>query len=150
MLALCALMFFPVFIGKPLGLIFVICISGLGSVSCSGVMLLHESYYGLVFFLYCYRYVFAGIVSFLFPVRPVWYEGYLLSISFSRIQLAPHARRGAVPMTVSEWVPVLCANDEVAKSRRTGITIAYTEDMLSRERTMDCIMHYSLGDNTIY
>ena len=68
----------------------------------------------------------------------------------SRIQLAPHARRKAVPMTVSEWVPVLCANDEVAKSRRTGITIAYTEDMLSRERTMDCIMHYSLGDNTIH
>ena len=52
-------------------------------------------------------------------------------------------------MTVSEWVPVLSANDEVAKSRRTGITIVYTEDMLSRERTMDCIMHYSLGDNTI-
>ena len=54
-------------------------------------------------------------------------------------------------MTVSEWIPVLCVNDEVAKSGRTGITIAYTEDMLSRERTMDCIMHYSLiGDNTIY
>ena len=68
----------------------------------------------------------------------------------SRIQLAPHARRRAVPMTVSEWVPVLSANDEVAKSRRTGITIVYTEDMLSREKTMDCIMHYSLGDNTIY
>ena len=68
----------------------------------------------------------------------------------SRIQLAPHARRRAVPMTVSEWVPVLSANDEVAKSRRIGITIVYTEDMLSRERTMDCIMHHSLGDNTIY
>ena len=53
-------------------------------------------------------------------------------------------------MTVSECVPVLCGNDEVAKSRRTGITIAYTEDMLSRERTMDCIMHRLLGDNTIY
>ena len=57
-------------------------------------------------------------------------------------------------MTVSEWIPVLCVNDEVAKSGRTGITIAYTEDidMLSRERTMvmDCIMHRSLGDNTIY
>ena len=47
-------------------------------------------------------------------------------------------------------LPVLCVNDEVAKSGGTGITIAYTEDMLSRERTMDCIMHYSLGDNTIY
>ena len=49
-------------------------------------------------------------------------------------------------------MPVLCVNDEVAKSGSTGITIAlaYTEDMLSRERTMDCIMHYSLGDNTIY
>jgi len=45
----------------------------------------------------------------------------------SRIQLAPHARRRAVPMTVSEWVPVVCANDEVAKDRRTGITRAYTE-----------------------
>jgi len=36
----------------------------------------------------------------------------------------------------------LCANEEVAKSRRTGITSAYTQDMLYRERTMDCIMHY--------
>ena len=69
----------------------------------------------------------------------------------SRIQLAPHARRGAVPMTESDWIPVLlCENDEVAKSGSTGITIAYTADMLSRERTMDCIMHYSQGDNTIY
>jgi len=34
----------------------------------------------------------------------------------SPIQLAPHARRRGVPMTVSEWVPVLCAKDEVAKS----------------------------------
>ena len=50
-------------------------------------------------------------------------------------------------MTVSEWIPVLCVNDEVAKSGRTGITIAYTEDMLSRERTMDCIMHYSLRES---
>jgi len=54
-------------------------------------------------------------------------------------------------MTVSEWIPVLCVNDEVAKGGGTGITIAYTEDMLSRERTIiDCIMHCSLGDNTIY
>ena len=68
----------------------------------------------------------------------------------SRIQLAPHARRRAVPMTVSEWVPVLCADDEVAKSGRTGMTTAYTEDMLSRERTMDCTMHRLLGENTIY
>ena len=45
-------------------------------------------------------------------------------------------------MTVSEWEPVICANDEVAKSGDTGITRAYTQDMLSRERTMDCIMHY--------
>ena len=67
----------------------------------------------------------------------------------SRIQLAPHARRKAVPMTVSEWVPVLCANDEVAKSGRTGMITAYTEDKLSRERTMDCIMHRLLGENTI-
>ena len=48
-------------------------------------------------------------------------------------------------MTESEWIPVLCVNDEVAKSGGTGITIAYTEDMLSRERTMDCIMHCLLG-----
>ncbi len=45
---------------------------------------------------------------------------------------------------------ILCANDEVAKSRRTGITTAYTEDMLSRERTMDCILHSFLGDDEIY
>jgi len=38
-------------------------------------------------------------------------------------------------------MPVLCANDEVTKSGRTGIITAYTEDMLSRERTIDCIMH---------
>ena len=35
---------------------------------------------------------------------------------WSRIQLAPHARRRAVPMTESEWMPVLCVNDKVAKS----------------------------------
>ena len=61
----------------------------------------------------------------------------------SRIQLAPHARharRRGVQKTVSERMPVLCADDEVAKYRRTGITTAYTEDMLSRERTMDCII----------
>ena len=34
----------------------------------------------------------------------------------SRIQLAPHARRRGVPMTESEWMPVLCVNDKVAKS----------------------------------
>ena len=75
---------------------------------------------------------------------------WLASFEVSRIQLAPHARRRAVPMTVSEWVPVLCADDEVAKSGRTGMTTAYTEDMLSRERTMDCTMHRLLGENTIY
>ena len=37
-------------------------------------------------------------------------------------------------------MPVLCANDEVAKSSRTGITTVYTEGMLSRVRTMDCII----------
>jgi len=68
----------------------------------------------------------------------------------SRIQHAPHARRRAVPITGSGWIPVLCEKDEVAKSGDTGITNAYTDDMLSRERTMDCIMHCSLGDNTIY
>ena len=53
-------------------------------------------------------------------------------------------------MTESKWMAVLCVNDEVATGGSTGITIAYTVDMLSRERTMDCIMHNSLGDNTIY
>ena len=44
--------------------------------------------------------------------------------------------RRAVPTTESERVPVKsCANDEVAKCGRTGITIAYTENMLCRERT---------------
>ena len=54
-------------------------------------------------------------------------------------------------MTVSERTPVLCMCDEVANNGRTGITTAYAEDMLSREKTMDCIlMHRLLGDNTIY
>ena len=60
----------------------------------------------------------------------------------SRIQLAPHARRRDVPMIVSERMPASYTDDEVANNGSTGITIAYTEDMLSRERTMDCIMHY--------
>ena len=68
----------------------------------------------------------------------------------SRIQLAPHARRKAVLITESGRIPVLGQSDEVAKSGDTVITNAYTDDMLSRERTMDCIMHCSLGDNTIY
>ena len=70
----------------------------------------------------------------------------------SPIQLAPYARRRGVllPKTVSERMPVLCTNDEVAKSSRTGITTAYTEDVLSRWRAMDCIMHCLLGDDTIY
>jgi len=67
----------------------------------------------------------------------------------SRIQLAPHARRRAVPKTVSEWIPVVrLTGDEVAKSGRTGIMTAYTET-LSEENPMDCIMHYLLGDNII-
>ena len=56
-------------------------------------------------------------------------------VSPNQVLLAPLARRRAVPMTESEWVPVVCANDKVAKCRRTGITRADTEDMLSRERT---------------
>jgi len=59
----------------------------------------------------------------------------------SRIQLAPHARRRDVPMIVSERMPARCTDDEVANSGRTGITTAYTEDMLSRERTMDCTIY---------
>jgi len=55
----------------------------------------------------------------------------------SRIQLAPHARRRAVPKTVSEWIPVVrLTGDEVAKSGRTGIMTAYTQNMLSRKRTL--------------
>ena len=34
-------------------------------------------------------------------------------------------------------------NDEVANRGRTAITTAYTEDMLSRERTMDCIIKHN-------
>ena len=61
-----------------------------------------------------------------------------LGISYlaSRIQLAPHARRRAVPKTVSGWIPVRLTSDEVAKSGRTGIMTAYTENMLSRKRTL--------------
>ena len=59
----------------------------------------------------------------------------------SRIQLAPHARRRDVPMIVSERVSAVCTSDVVANSGRTGITTAYTEDMLSRERTMDCTIY---------
>ena len=68
----------------------------------------------------------------------------------SRIQLAPHARRRAVLITDSGRIPVPGQSDEVAKSGDTGITNAYTDDMLSRERTMDCIMHSLLRDDTIY
>ena len=44
------------------------------------------------------------------------------------------------------WIPVPDRmNDELAKSGRTGITAAYTEDMLSRERTiMDYIIDNAL------
>jgi len=49
------------------------------------------------------------------------------SVHTSRIQLAPHARRRAVPKTVSGWIPVVrLTSDEVAKSGRTGITTAYS------------------------
>ena len=43
-------------------------------------------------------------------------------------------------------------SDEVAKSGRTCETtaFAYIQNMLSRERTMDDIMHSLLGDETIY
>ena len=39
-------------------------------------------------------------------------------------------------MIVSERMPARCTDDEVANSGRTGITTAYTEDMLSRERIL--------------
>jgi len=52
-------------------------------------------------------------------------------------------------MIVSERMPASCTGVEVANSGRTGITNAYTEDMLSRERTTDCIMHRLLGDNML-
>ena len=70
-----------------------------------------------------------------------------------RIQLAPHERRrGELYTELDVWIPVpdRMNDDVLAKSARTGITTAYTDDMLSRERIMDCIMHCSLGDNTIY
>jgi hypothetical protein len=75
-------------------------------------------------------------------------------IEFSRIQLAPHARRRGVLKTESEWMPDCRyrTNDEVARSGRTGETTAYIENqnMLTRERAMDCIMHSLLGEDTIY
>ena len=45
-------------------------------------------------------------------------------------------------------------NDELAKSGRTGITAAYTEDMLSRERTImdyiiDNALHYKTNSRVI-
>ena len=61
-----------------------------------------------------------------FRMLEIFFESASVMDQTSRIQLTPHARRRAVPMTVSEWVPVVCANDEVAKDRRTGITKAYT------------------------
>ena len=60
--------------------------------------------------------------------RKGMYKSCVLRSILSRIQLAPHARRKAVPITESGWIPALCVKDEVAKSRRTGITIAYTEE----------------------
>ena len=44
----------------------------------------------------------------------------------------------------------VCANDEVAKDRRTGITRAYTQDMLSRERTMDDGLHNALPTRRLH
>jgi len=76
---------------------------------------------------------------------------YLLGISESTITSlsdqssttrAARAAQGCTNDRVRMGPGLVCANDEVAKSRRTGITRAYTQDMLSRERTMDCIMHY--------
>ena len=66
----------------------------------------------------------------------------------SRIQLRTRAARAVQSCTddgVRMWMLVLCGNDEVAKSGRTGITTAYIEDMLPRERTMDCIRICLLG-----
>ena len=41
----------------------------------------------------------------------------------------------------SERILAVCTGDKVAKGGRTGMSTAYTEDMLSQERTMDYIMH---------
>ena len=71
-----------------------------------------------------------------FRMLEIFFESASVMDQTSRIQLTPHARRRAVPTTESERVPVKsCANDEVTKSGRTGITTAYTENMLCRERT---------------
>ena len=70
--------------------------------------------------------------------------------SQSNTTRAARAAQSCTDDGVRMWMPVLCGDDEVTKSGGTGITTAYTEDMLSRERTMDCIMHCLLGDNAIY
>ena len=53
---------------------------------------------------------------------------------------------------MSEWVPaVRLTSDEVAMSGRTGITRAYiTQDMLSRERTMDDGLHNALPTRRLH
>ena len=66
----------------------------------------------------------------------------------SRIQLAPHARRRAVPKTVSGWIPVVRLTSNEEWTYRDNDCI-YSEYALSEENPMDCIMHYLLGDNII-
>ena len=66
----------------------------------------------------------------------------------SRIQLAPHARRRAVPKTVSGWIPVVRLASDEERTYRDNDCI-YSEYALSEENPMDCIMHYLLGDNII-
>ena len=61
------------------------------------------------------------------------YKSCVLRSILSRIQLAPHARRKAVPITESGWIPVLGEEDEVAKSGDTGITNAYTDDIFFKK-----------------
>ena len=48
---------------------------------------------------------------------------------------AARAAQGCTDDRVRMGAGQVCANDEVAKCGRTGITRADTEDMLSRERT---------------
>jgi len=72
----------------------------------------------------------------------------VLCIVLSRIQLAPHARRRAVPKTVSGWIPVVRLTSNEEWTYRDNDCI-YSEYALSEENPMDCIMHYLLGDNII-
>ena len=84
-------------------------------------------------------------------MHPTWQKQYRTSEKHSkhvflgltsRIQLAPHARRRAVPMTESWWIPipVLCVNDEVANGG------SHVEARARRQKRCGCNNKYSTID----